>query len=447
MAVIVQKFGGTSTASERGWQALAQKVKVEIEQGNSPIVVVSAMGRRPAPYATDSLLGLVAPYQTSGSARERDMLMACGEVISAVVVSHYLRSQGLEAQAFDGPEAGILAGNSYGQASIISIDPSNLLKALQEGKIPVVAGFQGINEQGEVVTLGRGGSDTTAVALGAAVGADRVDIFTDVEGVMTADPRCVPQAKVLDKISHSEVGEMANEGAKVLHPRAVEISQSHSVPLRVRSTFSDAPGTSIEAMGEGVEDEASNLVKQVVNGVAEGYATCLTMENAGAETDPAGTNVKIDDRRLSSERVVTGIVSVPGYAMVSIDFQAAADLRNYRLELFDELAKASLSLDMINVAGDKVTFLINNSDLNVAKKLLEKFGCSFSMLLGCAKLSVVGQAMRGQPGVMLRICKALADGGADFYYSTDSHITISVVVPESSLEVAARAVHREFGLG
>ena len=215
----------------------------------------------------------------------------------------------------------------------------------------------------------------------------------------------------------------------------------------MRSTFSDAPGTSIEAMGEGVEDEASNLVKQVVNGVAEGSATCLTMENAGAETDPAGTNVKIDDRRLSSERVVTGIVSVPGYAMVSIDFQAAADLRNYRLELFDELAKASLSLDMINVAGDKVTFLINNSDLNVAKKLLEKFGCSFSMLLGCAKLSVVGQAMRGQPGVMLRICKALADGGADFYYSTDSHITISVVVPESSLEVAARAVHREFGLG
>lgn len=400
MNIIVQKFGGTSVASEKGWQALAGKVKEVIAEGKAPLVVVSAMGRRPAPYATDSLLDLV---KNGSDARERDMLMTCGEIISAVVVSSYLRGQGIKAKAFDGAGAGISASGVYGSASIESIDPAALLSAIEEGLVPVAAGFQGVNEKGELVTLGRGGSDTTAAALGAAVGAERVDIFTDVEGVMTADPRVVPEARVLDSISHAEVGEMANEGAKVLHPRAVDISQAHKVPLRVRSTFSPAPGTLI-------------------------------------------SNVDIADRRLQCEKLATGVVSVPGYCMVNIDFQAVPDLPRRRFYIFERLAGASLSLDMINVSGDKLAFLISNNDVNTAKKLLQELGLSFDMRFGCAKVSVVGQGMRGQPGVMMRICRALCACGVELFYSTDSHITISVVVPEKELSTASRAIHSEFGL-
>ncbi|MGM9999289.1 MAG: aspartate kinase [Candidatus Bruticola sp.] len=408
MPIIVQKFGGTSVASEKGWSALADKIKLELAQGNQVIVVVSAMGRRPAPYATDSLLGLIKDYASYTDNRERDMLMACGEIISAVTVSHYLRSSGIKAEAFDGVRAGISAVGAYGSASIESIDPSRLLEALQNGCVPIVAGFQGVNRNGDMVTLGRGGSDTTAVALGAAVKAERVDIFTDVEGVMTADPRFVPEAAVLDLISHAEVGEMANEGAKVLHPRSVEISQSHRVPLRVRSTFSSCQGTSIDSMP---------------------------------------TAVSISDRHTEAAKLVTGVVSVPGYCMVSIDLQATPDLRARRLSIFERLAEASLSLDMINVAEDRICFLVNSSDINITKNMLRELGCRFAMRFGCAKLSVVGQAMRGQPGVMMRICRALADSGIELFYTTDSHITISAVVAESSLAAASRAVHREFQLG
>ncbi|MGM9992718.1 MAG: aspartate kinase [Candidatus Bruticola sp.] len=408
MPIIVQKFGGTSVSSEKGWSALADKVRQELSLENQVIVVVSAMGRSPAPYATDSLLGLVSSYNSYANNRERDMLMACGEIISAVTVSHYLRSLGIKAEAFDGARAGIWADGAYGSASIESIDPQALLETLRQGRVPIVAGFQGVNREGDIVTLGRGGSDTTAVALGAAVKAERVDIFTDVEGVMTADPRYVPEAVVLEHISHAEVGEMANEGAKVLHPRSVEISQTHRVPLRVRSTFSRCPGTSIE----------SKLV-----------------------------GISISDRHAEDDKLVTGVVSVPGYCMVSIDLQATPNLRSRRLSIFEHLAAASLSLDMINMAEDRICFLVNNRDISVAKNLLQELGCCFAMRFGCAKLSVVGPAMRGQPGVMMRICRALTDSNIELFYTTDSHITISAVVAENTLAAASQAVHREFHLG
>ncbi len=407
MAIVVQKFGGTSVATPQGWQALAAQVRAALEEGKEPVVVVSAMGRKPAPYATDTLLSLVADYPHWTSSRERDMLMACGEIISTVVVSHYLRSVGLTAKAFDGAGAGIKVQGEYGQASIVAIDPSQLREWVTQGGIPVVAGFQGINERGEIVTLGRGGSDTTAVALGVALKAERVDIFTDVEGVMTADPRYVPQAQILKSLTHQEIGEMANEGAKVLHPRAVEISQAHRVPLRVRSTFSTNPGTEVTT------------------------------------PDP---HHPIKDRAPAKERLVVGVVSVPGYCMVVLDFQGASDLHTRRLDVFEQLAQASLSLDMINVTEHRIAFLVRQEDLDLAKKLLEKFGYSFAMRFGCAKVSVVGQAMRGQPGVMARICQALSRAGVELYYSTDSHITISAVIPERYLRVASQALHREFGL-
>lgn len=403
MGIIVQKFGGTSVASEKGWRGLCKKVAETLREGNQPVVIVSAMGRRPAPYATDSLLGLLDNLREAGDARERDMLMACGEVISSVVVSHFMRSRGIKAKAFDGAEAGIAASGDYGDARIDHINPENILQAVREGFVPVVAGFQGLNEKGEIVTLGRGGSDTTAAAVGAALKAERVDIFTDVEGVMTADPRCVPEARVLDRVSHAEIGEMAHEGAKVLHPRAVEISQAHNVPLRVCSTFSSHHGTDIETL-------------------------------------------EIADTKLVPDRLATGVVSIPGFCMICVEFPRQAVNADLSLRIFDALAKASVSLDMINVNRDRLCFIVRREDREAAEQVLRGLECRFEARADCGKLSVVGQAMRGQPGVMLKICRALAACDTELYYSTDSHITISAVVPEAKLQAAAQAVHREFGL-
>lgn len=411
MKIIVQKFGGTSVASEHGWECLAQKVKAAIEQGLSPVLVVSAMGRYPDPYATDTLLSLVRRFAESVCTREKDMLMACGELISAAVVSHYLRSVGLPAQAFSGAKAGIHTDASFGEARITSVDPRLLLQALERGSVPVVAGFQGDTEESDVATLGRGGSDTTAVALGAALQAECVEIYTDVDGVMTADPRQVANAKVLPEIASIEVGEMAHEGAKVLHPRAVDMAQSHQVPLVVRSTFSQAPGTSIVSQAIGC---------------------------------PSVTT--IIDSSAANQRVATGIVTVADYCAVSVDLSLETNPAVVRLNILEGLAKAKVSLDMIDVVPNRLYFLIKTSQLDVTKDLLIQSRHGFSVRMRCAKVSVVGQGMRGTPGVMLRICRALERAKAELIYSTDSHITISCVVTEDQMKLAAEALHQEFGL-
>ena len=399
MRILVQKFGGTSVAGEKGRQGLARKVREARVRGMHPVVVISAMGRAPQPYATDTLLGLVAAWRECQEPRELDMLMACGEILSSVVVSHFLRSLGLPARAFSGAEAGILTEGPFGEARVASVDPGPLRAALEAGEIPVVAGFQGACSGLGVATLGRGGSDTTAVALGAGLGAEAVEIYTDVEGVMTADPRQVPEARVLPDITLLEMGEMANEGSRVLHPRAVAMAEAHRVPLVVRSTFSEAPGT------------------------------------------------RILDRPVGVGELVTGIVTVGGLCRVCIDLGAAEDLAAERSRVFESLAGAGLSLDLINVLARRLYVLLKEEDLRSgADDLLQNLGHPGEVRRHCAKVSVVGQGMRGVPGVMFRIHRALQSGGVELIHSTDSHITISCVVPEDHLARAARALHREFGL-
>lgn len=399
MRILVQKFGGTSVAGEEGRQGLARKVLEARERGLSPVVVISAMGRPPQPYATDTLLGLVSSWREWQDPRELDMLMACGEILSSVVISHFLRSLGLPSRAFSGAEAGILTEGPFGEARVAALDPRPLQASLEAGEIPVVAGFQGACSGLGVATLGRGGSDTTAVALGAGLGAEAVEIYTDVEGVMTADPRQVPEARVLPAITLLEMGEMANEGSRVLHPRAVAMAEAHRVPLVVRSTFSDAPGT------------------------------------------------RILDRPLGTTELVTGIVTVGGLCRVCIDLREAQELAAARSHVFEKLAGAGLSLDLINVLARRLYFLLREEDLRGgAQDLLKVLGHPSEVRRGCAKISVVGQGMRGVPGVMFRIHRALQDGGVELIHSTDSHITISCVVPEDHLARAAGALHREFGL-
>ena len=430
MDIIVQKFGGTSVASEAGWEQLEAKVRQAQAQGFAPVLVVSAMGRYPAPYATDSLLALIAPYQEVSASQERDMLMGCGEIISTVVISHYLRSRGLAAQGFSGPQAGVLTDDVYTEAQIVAVNPANLLQALQEGKIPVVAGFQGLSPQHRVVTLGRGGSDTTAVALGVALGAKKVEIYTDVDGIMTADPRWVDASKVLRQMTYTEIGEMAKEGARVLHPRAAGMAAAHELPLVVRSTFSNMPGTLL------VPDGSVPQVKIRVDGQAAcGDGSC---EELG--------RISIVDRVAGRGQVATGVVTVPGRCAINVDLAWAPDYTEARLKVLESMAQHQVSLDMINVVGNHLYFLINQSDLVTAREYLRDLGYGFTVCQNCAKVSVVGHNMRGVPGVMRRICQALASESVRLLYATDSHITISCVVPEEQLHQAAEALHREFAL-
>ncbi len=239
--VIVMKFGGTSVATPEGRSAIASRVTEALELGKAPVVVVSAMGRAGAPYATDTLLGLVA--ELPADARERDLLASTGELISAVVVAHELRQAGIDAAAMTGAEAGIGTDGVYENASITDIYPASLLEAIALGRVPVVAGFQGVAPDGRVTTLGRGGSDTTACALGVALEAEAVEIYTDVDGVMTADPRTRADAVVLDVISADELFQMAKHGSRVVHTPAAELALSSGLAVRVRNTYTDHPGT------------------------------------------------------------------------------------------------------------------------------------------------------------------------------------------------------------
>lgn len=250
MKIIVQKFGGTSVRDEHGRNLARKHIEKALQDGYKVVVVVSAMGRKGDPYATDTLLSLIDGANAHVTNREKDLLMACGEIISSVVFTNMLNKHGIKATAFTGAQAGFRTNNDYTNAKIIDMRCERLLRALKEHDVVVVAGFQGAAENGDVTTIGRGGSDTSAAALGAALGAEWVDIFTDVEGVMTADPRIVENARPLDVVTYTEICNMAYQGAKVIHPRAVEIAMQAKVPLRIRSTYSDSPGTLVTSIGK-----------------------------------------------------------------------------------------------------------------------------------------------------------------------------------------------------
>jgi len=239
--IVVMKFGGTSVAHPEGRAAIAARVTEALERDVSPVVVVSAMGRDGAPYATDTLLGLIQSMPSDP--RERDLLASTGEVVSAVVVAHELRAAGINAVAMTGAEAGICTDGTFENAAITEIHPGAVTQAIQARQVPVIAGFQGVGPDGRVTTLGRGGSDTTACALGVALGADAVEIYTDVDGVMTADPRSCDAARVLERLSAEELSQMARHGSRVVHIAAAELALSSGLCVRVRNTYSDHPGT------------------------------------------------------------------------------------------------------------------------------------------------------------------------------------------------------------
>ncbi len=404
MGIVVQKFGGTSVQDEESRCKVVTWVKNALGVGRQPVVVVSAMGRGGDPYATDTLLGLLHVADV-GDARERDMLASCGEMISASVMASILRGEGFRASAFSGGEAGIRTDDTYGNARIIAVDPSMLLAAMADGVIPVVAGFQGLTPQGRVATLGRGGSDTTAIALGAALKADLVEIYTDVDGIKTADPRIVPEARTIAKMDYDEVFQLAHLGARVIHPRAVELARQFQVPTVVRSTFEELKGTQVGS--------------------------------TRSVWDPWG--------HRQPEHAVTSITQLAGLVQFRVEL-SPTPLGVDITRLFEALGDSGVSVDLVNLFPQEGYFCVPQSFRTVTESVLGQLDIPYRAEGGRAKVSVVGSAIQGLPGVVGRILSALRDAGVEVLQSADSLSTITFLVPQEAMETAVVALHRKFSL-
>lgn len=404
MRIIVQKFGGTSVASANVREMVVNKIQKAVAQGYSPVVVVSAMGRKGDNYATDTLIDVARSAYKYISPRELDQIMYCGEIISAVVMTGTLQAAGIDAVMLTGGQAGVITDNNFNSGRILKVDPTHMMTLLRMGKIPVVCGFQGITVDGEFTTLGRGGSDTTAAALGAALNAELVEIYTDVDGIMTADPRIVSNAKILESISYGEVCQLAHQGAKVIHPRAVEIVMQKNIPLVVKSTFSDAPGTLI-----------TNI------------ATEETQETA------------------VTDRIATGVTYVPNLAQIKMALNADTT-HNESFKVFKAMAQSAISVDLINVHPGQIMFTVMEDVAEKATEKLRSLGYNPETLLGCAKVSVVGGGMREVPGVMANFVEALSSNNIPILQTVDSHTSISVLVKKENVNQAILALHEKFGL-
>lgn len=407
MKVLVQKFGGTSVSTPELRQKVAQKIARNVQEGYATVVVVSAMGRDGDPYATDTLLGLARKASPETGKRELDMLMACGEIMSGVILVSTLIAQGCNAVFLTGGQAGIITDNSFGDARILKVEPQRIWHYLKQNNVVVVAGFQGVTEDGEITTLGRGGSDTTAAALGVALGAEAIEIYTDVDGIMTADPRIVKDARLLDVITYNEICQFAQSGAKVIHPRAVEIAMQQNIPLRVKNAFNDSPGTLVTNRGEMMEQ---------------------------------GTTIY-------SDRPITGITQIANITQLKIWTRDLPDRQGAELKIFKALALAGVSVDFINVNPEVVMFTVAGEVADKAVQILQNMNIYPEVLPDCAKVSAVGAGMAGIPGVMASIVEALTGEGIQILQSSDSHTTIWCLVRKDDMEKAIRALHRQFGLG
>lgn len=398
--VVIMKFGGTSVATAEGRSSIAARVTEALELGKAAVVVVSAMGRKGAPYATDTLLGLVEGLP--GDERERDLLSSVGEVVAAVVVAHELRAAGIEGRAFTGPEAGIATDGIFGGSAVTEVHTGPLATAIANGVVPVVCGFQGIAENGAVTTLGRGGSDTTACALGVALQADEVEIYTDVDGVMTADPRVCDTAQVLQTIGADELFQMAKHGSRIVHTPAAELALASGLSVRVRNTYSDHPGTR-------VADIAGYLPASVATAVS----------HVGG--------------------VVRYRVSIP--ATEGSSEHMATQARIYRA-----MADAAVSLDMFTPVRGTLVFSVFEATSSNASEILDRLGLDYDATCDLAKVTLVGAGMHGVPGVMARMAEYLRDSDVKVLQTADSHTTISVLVPVEDAERAVVALHRGFDL-
>ncbi len=403
MARLVLKFGGTSVANIERIRNVAQRVKRVVEEGNQVAVVVSAMSG-----VTNQLVAWVGEVSKFYDEKEYDSVVATGEQVTSGLTALALQELGVKARSWQGWQIPLRTDATYSKARIEGIDTAEMIAAMEKGVVAVVAGFQGISAENRITTLGRGGSDTSAVALAAALKADRCDIFTDVDGVYTCDPRIVTKARKLDQIAYEEMLEMASLGAKVLQTRSVELAMNHRVKVQVLTSFEDKPGTM-------VVDEEEIVEKQIVSGIAY------------SRDEAKVTLTKVSDR--------------PGVAAA----------------IFGPLAESAINVDMIvqNISDDgkttDMTFTVGRTDLDRAVKLLneKKAALGFAEIKpdsGVVKVSVIGVGMRSHAGVALTMFRTLSEKGINIEVISTSEIKISVLIDEQYLELALRALHTAYGL-
>ncbi|WP_447747159.1 aspartate kinase [Pseudomonas nicosulfuronedens] len=403
MALIVQKFGGTSVGTVERIEQVAEKVKKFREAGDDIVVVVSAMSGE-----TNRLIGLAKQIMDVPTPRELDVMVSTGEQVTIALLSMALMKRGVPAVSYTGNQVRILTDSSHTKARILSIDDANIRADLKAGRVVVVAGFQGVDEHGNITTLGRGGSDTTGVALAAALKADECQIYTDVDGVYTTDPRVVPQARRLDKITFEEMLEMASLGSKVLQIRSVEFAGKYNVPLRVLHSFQEGPGTLITL------DEEESMEQPIISGIA----------------------FNRDEAKLT----IRGVPDTPGVAF----------------KILGPISAANVEVDMIvqNVAHDNTTdftFTVHRNDYLAALEILKQTAVGIGAReatgdTNIAKVSIVGVGMRSHAGVASRMFEALAKETINIQMISTSEIKVSVVIEEKYLELAVRALHTAFEL-
>jgi len=400
VALIVQKYGGTSVADAERIKNVARRIAAAKDKGDQVVVVVSAMGD-----TTDELIELAYQVSEQPSGRELDVLLSTGEIVSSTLLAMALRNMGYEAISLSGAQAGIRTDSAYSRARILKVESKRVVKELEKGKIVIVAGFQGITGEMDVTTLGRGGSDTTAVALAASLGAEVCQLYTDVDGVHTADPRLIPEARWLAEIGYEEMLELATYGAKVVHPRAVELGELFNIPILVASSFSQNPGTLIHG---GVSMEVRNKVR--------------------------GIAYDLDVAKIT----VVGVPDQPGIAA----------------SIFQPLAKAGISIDTIvqNASINKITdltFTVAKSDLAGAMRVVEPIAksirareCASDSKLG--KVSIIGTGMQNTPGFAARMFEELSQQDINIQLITTSEIRITCIIDETRVKDAVRALHRAF---
>ncbi len=402
MALVVQKYGGTSVANAERIKSVARRIVRAKDRGDQVVVVVSAMGD-----TTDELIELAYQISKQPDRRELDHLLSTGEIVSSTLLAMALHGMGYQAISLTGAQAGIQTDAAHSRACILKVESKRVVKELDKGNIVIIAGFQGVTEEMDITTLGRGGSDTTAVALAASLGAETCQIYTDVEGVYTADPRLIPEAQKLKEISYEEMLELASYGAKVMHLRAVELGELNNIPILVASSFTDSPGTLIHG---GVSMEVRNKVRSIAH--------------------------DLDVAKIT----VIGVPDRPGIAAA----------------VFQPLAKAGISVDtIVQNAGIKdttdLTFTVAKSDLAKAMEVVEPVcqsiearECVTDSKLG--KVSIIGTGMQNTPGYAARMFSALSEQGINIQLITTSEIRITCIIDEARVKDAVRVLHRAFEL-
>jgi aspartate kinase len=388
MPIVVQKYGGTSVGDPERITRVADRIVRARERGQDVVAVVSAMG-----HTTDELVGMAAAITPAPEPRELDMLLTAGERIAMSLLAIAVNARGCRAASYTGSQAGIITDTHHGKAKIVEIRPARIKESLEAGNVVILAGFQGLSTEYDITTLGRGGSDTTAVALAAALGADACEIYTDVDGVFTADPRIVPGARKLHAVSYEEMLEMSASGARVLSLRSVEFARNHSVKLHVRSTFTDEDGTWIR------EEDERMLEKAMISGVTH------TLEEAVYEVKDAD-----------------------------------------RADLFQALAEAAVNVDTIIEASREIVFSAPAEDRNETTAALERLGAQWTAREGLGKVSVIGAGMKSHPGVAARTFSALRELGVEPQLVATSPIKIAFYVPQDEVERTVKALHEAFEL-